>query len=65
MIYLPNPQFQELALAGVETLVSTRLEPGTDPIIEATHRGAILAVIRLGNKDLQVARGRPGGRWKA
>ena len=54
VIYLPNPQFQELALAGVETLVSTRLEPGTDPIIEATHRGAILAVIRLGNKDLQV-----------
>jgi hypothetical protein len=60
VIYLPNPEHQELALAGVETLVSTRLEPGTDPIIEATRRGAILAVIRLGNKDLQASGGSPG-----
>ena len=57
VIYLPDPQYQELALAGVETLVSTRLDPGVDPIIEADRRGAILAIIRLGNKDLQV----PGG----
>ena len=56
MIYLPDPEFQELALAGVETLVSTRLDPGVDPIVEADRRGAILAIIRLGNKDLQVAR---------
>jgi hypothetical protein len=54
VIYLPDPEFQELALAGVETLVSTRLEPGVDPIIEADRRGAILAILRLGNKDLQV-----------
>jgi hypothetical protein len=54
VIYLPDPQFQELALAGVETLVSTRLDPGVDPIVEADRRGAILAVVRLGNKDLQV-----------
>ncbi len=54
VLYLPNPEFQELALAGVETLVSTRLEPGVDPIIEATRRGSILAVIRMGNKDLQL-----------
>ena len=53
VIYLPNPEFQELALAGVDTLVSTRLEPGTDPIVEATRRGSILAIFRLGNKDLQ------------
>jgi hypothetical protein len=57
VIYLPDPEFQELALAGVETLVSTRLEPGVDPIVEADRRGAILAIIRLGNKDLQVANG--------
>ena len=44
-------------LAGVETLVSTRLEPGQDPIVEADRRGAILAIVRLGNKDLQM----PGG----
>ena len=57
VIYLPDPEFQELALAGVETLVSTRLDPGVDPIVEADRRGAILAIVRLGNKDLQV----PGG----
>ncbi len=59
VIYLPDPEFQELALAGVETLVSTRLDPGVDPIVEADRRGAILAIVRLGNKDLQVPSGRP------
>ena len=54
VIYLPDPEFQEYALAGVETLVSTRLDPGVDPITEADRRGAILAVIRLGNKDVEL-----------
>ena len=54
VIYLPDPEFQELALAGVETLVSTRLDPGVDPIVEADRRGAILAIIRMGNKDLEM-----------
>ncbi len=54
VIYLPDPEFQEFALAGVDTLVSTRLDPGVDPIVEADRRGAILAVVRLGNKDLEV-----------
>jgi hypothetical protein len=54
VLYLPDPQFQELAVAGVETLVSTRLDPGVDPIVEADRRGAILAIVRLGNKDLLV-----------
>ncbi|MEQ8786050.1 MAG: hypothetical protein RIC55_07110 [Pirellulaceae bacterium] len=54
VIYLPDPEFQELALAGVETLVSTRLDPGVDPIVEADRRGAILAIVRIGNKDLQM-----------
>ena len=54
VIYLPDAEFQELALAGVETLVSTRLDPGVDPIVEADRRGSILAIIRLGNKDLEV-----------
>ena len=38
VIYLPDPKYQELAIAGVETLVSTRLEPGVDPILEADKR---------------------------
>jgi hypothetical protein len=54
VIYLPDAEFQELAVAGVETLVSTRLDPGVDPIIEADRRGAILAIVRIGNKDLQL-----------
>lgn len=54
VIYLPDPEFQELALAGVETLVSTRLDPGVDPIVEADRRGSIMAVVRMGNKDLQI-----------
>jgi hypothetical protein len=54
VIYLPDPEFQELALAGVETLVSTRLDPGVDPIVEADRRGAILGIVRLGNKDLEM-----------
>mgnify|MGYP005840873523 CR=1 FL=1 len=54
VIYLPDPEFQEMALAGVETLVSTRLDPGTDPIVEADRRGSIMAVVRLGNKDIEM-----------
>ena len=54
VIYLPDPEFQELALANVEILVSTRLDPGIDPITEADRRGAILAVVRLGNKDVEL-----------
>jgi hypothetical protein len=59
VVYLPDPDYQELAVAGVETLVSTRLDPGVDPICEADRRGSILAIIRIGNKDLE-ANG-PGG----
>lgn len=54
VIYLPDAEYQELAIAGVETLVSSRLDPGVDPIVEADRRGAILGVIRLGNKDLEI-----------
>jgi hypothetical protein len=66
VIFLPDPEFQELALAGVEELVSTRLDPGVDPIVEADRRGAILAIVRIGNKDLQMSGqdemlGAPGG----
>ncbi len=60
VIYLPDADFQELASAGIETLVSTRLDPGVDPIVEADKRGAILAVIRLGNKDLEMPGEAPG-----
>ncbi|MEX2091950.1 MAG: hypothetical protein WD971_04690 [Pirellulales bacterium] len=57
VIYLPDPEFQELTLTGVETLVSTRLDPGVDPIAEADRRGSILAIVRVGNKDFRANAG--------
>jgi hypothetical protein len=57
VIYLPDPKYQELAVAGVETLVSTRLEPGVDPILEADKRGTILMIVRLGAIDLEMPAG--------
>jgi hypothetical protein len=51
VIYLPDPQFQELAAFGTEEIISTRLEPGADPLLEAQRRGSILLVIRMGNVD--------------
>jgi len=59
VIYLPDPRFQELAVSGVETLVSTRLEPGIDPILEADKRGTILLIVRLGAIDLEMPGGGP------
>jgi hypothetical protein len=53
VVYLPDPQFQDLAVAGPDEVVSTRLEPGIDPIAEAARRGSVLAVVRMGNIDLE------------
>ena len=64
VIYLPDSKYQELAIAGVEELVSTRLGPGQDPISEADRRGTIMAVIRIGNMDLEMP-GAPGALGQA
>jgi len=61
VIYLPDPDFQGPALAGIDTIVSTRLDPGVDPIVEADRRGSILAIIRLGDKDIEMAGTGQGG----
>jgi hypothetical protein len=53
VIYLPLPAFQEVVSIGPDEVVSTRLEPGIDPIAEAQRRGNILLVIRLGNINLE------------
>ncbi len=50
VIYLPKPEHQEFAMAGIETIVSTRLDPGLNPITEADRRGHVLATVRLGNR---------------
>jgi len=61
VIYLPDPEFQGPALAGIDTIVSTRLDPGIDPIVEADRRGSILAIIRLGDKDIEMLGGNEVG----
>lgn len=55
VIYLPDPEFQARAIRGVETLVSTRLEPGIDPVQQAEQMGTIMLILRFGNKNLQPA----------
>lgn len=53
VIFLPAPEFQNLAIAGgVDTLVNTQLPAGADPVVEAQNRGSVLAVVQIGNKDL-------------
>jgi hypothetical protein len=51
VIYLPDPQFQDVAGTGTDEIISTTLEPGADPIQEALRRGSILVVLRMGNVD--------------
>jgi hypothetical protein len=51
VIYLPDPNFQDVAGTGTDEILSTRLAPGTDPIQEALRRGSILVVLRMGNVD--------------
>lgn len=59
VIYLPDPQYQDIAaVAGPAEVISTRLEPGMDPVAEARKRGEILLIIRMGNIDLD-AKGTP------
>jgi hypothetical protein len=54
VIYLPDAAYQELAIANVETLVSTKLDPGVDPIQAADKRGTIMAVLRVGNLEREM-----------
>jgi hypothetical protein len=55
VIYLPDREFQDMAATGPYEVVSTRLEPGVDPIHEACRRGSILCIVRLGNINLEAA----------
>ncbi|MEM9700912.1 MAG: hypothetical protein AAF907_00545 [Planctomycetota bacterium] len=62
VVYLPDAEYQDLAIVGVETLVSTRLDPGQDPVAIAEQRGTLLAVFRMGGIDLEMpSRPLPGG----
>ena len=50
--------------AEIETMFSTRMDPGTDPVAEASRRGTILATLKLSKQlaDLPVE---PSGRPRA
>jgi hypothetical protein len=61
VLYLPEARYQDLAIAGVETIVSTKLDPGVDPVHEADRRGTIMAVLRVGNMDFETASAGPLG----
>ncbi|MEI8017212.1 MAG: PDZ domain-containing protein [Schlesneria sp.] len=47
VVYLPHSKVQQLAIANIETITSSRLDPGVDPIVEAERRGTVLAVLRF------------------
>lgn len=53
VIYLPDPAFQDLTAVGPDEVVSSRLEPGIDPVAEAQRRGSVLVILRIGNIDLE------------
>ncbi|REJ68619.1 MAG: hypothetical protein DWQ31_07620 [Planctomycetota bacterium] len=59
VIYLPDPEFQTGLDGGIDTLVSSRLNAGVDPIVEADRRGSILCIMRVGNIDPELP-GMPG-----
>ncbi len=46
-IYIPSGEYSDFALAGVQTIVSTRQEPGVDVTAEAKARGTLLCVVEL------------------
>lgn len=62
VVFLPDPKNQDLAIADVEELVSTRLPAGADPVREADKLGTVMAVLRVGNRDLEMpGQNFPGG----
>jgi hypothetical protein len=61
VIYLPDPAYQDVAGTGTDEILSTRLEPGQDPVQEALRRGSILLIIRMGNIDQEAPNTPPLG----
>ena len=59
VIYLPDPAYQDQAGTGIEEILSTRLDPGTDPVKEARSRGTVLLVIRMGNVEQELGHSPP------
>jgi hypothetical protein len=61
VVYLPNADNAEIAIAGVESLVSVRLDPDVDPLQVAQRQGYTLAIFRLGNRSPEDTKGDEAG----
>ncbi len=55
VVYLPDPNNQEIAVGVTNELLSTQLPPGDDPIAAAAKLGTVLLVVRMGNIDLDLS----------
>ncbi len=54
VVYLPDPANQDFSTSDwCGRVVSTRLEPGADQSQKRSVAGTILAIIRMGNIDLE------------
>lgn len=55
VVYLPHPKTQELAVKGIETMVSTRVDPSVDVVTEAAKRGSVLITVWLTGNEPESA----------
>jgi len=55
VVYLPDPNNQEIAVGATNELLSTQLAPGEDPVAAAAKLGTVLLVVRMGNIDLELS----------
>lgn len=47
VVYLPATKFADKSATELETLLSSSLDPGIDPIAEADRRGTVVAILRF------------------
>ena len=52
VIFVPEQKLRSNAPPGVETFIATKLDSKKDPVFEASQRGTIVAIIRIGNREL-------------
>lgn len=55
IVYLPDGNEDSSSPKGVETLASSRLPAGLDPVAEASRRGKILVILRAEMEPMPLA----------
>ncbi|MBA4017090.1 MAG: hypothetical protein C0483_07960 [Pirellula sp.] len=53
VVYVADPGISAPGGRSIQVLLNTQFDRGEDPIAEADRRGTIVAIIRIGNKDLE------------